>query len=223
MFTRLLSYIQRTASWPVIAGLLSAVGVLAFIMNGTDLPFSTPTIEEHSGGLRILDMRFFYGSEDVNRLFEALGTDGRRAYLTLHLIPDVLFPISYSLAFSFASAWFLVRLLPVDHPLQWLSLTPLLAGAVDILENLCLVVVNLSYPSRIDWLSEVASILTKIKFGFMPIGAVLLGIMAVLWFVRGRPSSQALEDTKQHLLPESEAPATVAGVRSQSRSTTTGA
>lgn len=182
--------IQNRASWPAILGLLSAAGALALIMNGTDLPFSTPTIEDHSGGLRILDMRLSYGPEEANRLFEALGTEGRRAYLMLHLIPDMLFPISYALAFACTSAWFLVRLLPLDHPLQWLSLTPLISGVADISENLSLAVANSSYPSRVDWLTRIASVLTKIKFGLMPIGVVLLSVMALVWFTRGRPESR---------------------------------
>ena len=174
----------------MILGLLSAAGVLTLIMNGTDLPFSTPTIEDHSGGLRILDMRFSYGPEEANSLFEALGTEGRRAYLMLHLMPDMLFPISYALAFACTSAWFLVRLLPLDHPLQWLSLMPLISGVADIFENLSLAVANSSYPSRVDWLTHIASALTKIKFGLMPIGVVLLSVMVLLWFTRGRPESR---------------------------------
>jgi hypothetical protein len=190
MLGKTLNRIQSGASLPVILGLLSVVGVLTFIMNGTDLPFSTPTIEGHSEGVRILDMRFSYGPEEANTLFEALGTEGRRAYLMLHLMPDLLFPISYALAFACTSAWFLVRLLPLDHPLQWLSLTPLISGVADIFENLSLVVVNSSYPSRIDWLTHIASVLTKIKFGLMPVGVVLLSAMVVLWFIRGRPESK---------------------------------
>ncbi len=174
----------------MILGLASATGVLAFVMNGTTLPFSTPTIEDHSGGLRILDMRFSYGPEEANRLFEALGAEGRRSYLMLHLMPDLLFPVCYSLAFACTSAWLLIRLLPPDHPLQWLSLTPLLSGLADILENLSLAVVNSSHPSRVDWLVHLASLLTKIKFGLMPIGVALLSTMLVLWFVRGRPPSR---------------------------------
>jgi hypothetical protein len=190
MLRRLLTHIQNRATWPVILGLLSAAGVLALIMNGTDLPFSAPTIEEHSGGLRILDMRLSYGPEEAIRLFEALGPEGRRAYLMLHLMPDLLFPISYALAFACTSAWFLVRLLPLEHPLQWLSLTPLIAGVADIFENLSLVIANASYPSRVDWLTNVASALTKIKFGLMPIGVALLSLMVLLWFTRGRPESR---------------------------------
>ena len=192
MLRRVLTWIQNATRWPVILGLLSAAGALTFIMNGTDLPFSTPTIEDYSGGLRILDMSFSYGPEEANRLFEALGTEGRRAYIMLHLMPDMLFPVSYALAFAFTSAWFLVRLLPVDHPLQWLSLTPLISGVADIFENLSLVVANASYPSQIDWSTQVASLLTKIKFGLMPIGVALLSVMVILWFIRGRPESKVL-------------------------------
>lgn len=173
----------------MILGLLLAAGLLAFIMNGTNLPFSTPSIEHHSAGVRILDMQLLYGPAEAHQLFEALGTEGRRAYLMLHLMPDMVFPITYALVFAFTSAWFLVRLLPLNHRLQWLSLTPLISGLADILENLAIVVANVSYPTRMDWLIHVASLLTKIKFGLMPIGVVLLGIMGLTWLVRGRPES----------------------------------
>lgn len=163
-----------------------------FIMNGTDWSFSTPTIEDHSGGLRILDMRLSYGPQEANELFEALGAEGRRAYLMLHLIPDMLFPVCYSMALACTSAWFLVRLLPLTHPLQWLALTPLISGVADTLENLSLVVVNASYPDRVDWLVHMASLLTKIKWGLMPIGTILLSGMALVWFFRGRPQGKPL-------------------------------
>ena len=54
--------------------------------------------------------------------------------------PDTLFPIGYALIFAFISAWFLVRLLPLDHRLQWLSMIPLISGLADVLENLLLVI-----------------------------------------------------------------------------------
>jgi hypothetical protein len=101
----------------------------------------------------------------------------------------MLFPVSYALLFSFTAAWFLVRLLPLEHPLQWLILVPLISGLADILENLSLVVSGLVYPNRMDWLVQVASLLTKIKFGLMPIGLVFLIIIVVVWFVQNRPVS----------------------------------
>jgi len=189
MLKKTLTFIQYKTSWPAILGLLVAAGLLMFIMNGTQLPFSNPTIEEHSGGVPILDMRMSYTPEEVYQLFSALGIAGRQAYRTLHLVPDMLFPISYALLFAFTGAWFLVRLLPLEHPLQWLILTPLISGLADILENLSLVVSGLVYPNRIDWLAQVASLLTKIKFGLMPIGLVFLIIIVVMWFVRKRPAS----------------------------------
>lgn len=189
MLRKILTFIQNKTSWPAILGLLVAAGLFMFIMNGTDLPFSTPTIEDHSGGVPILDMQISYTPDDVYELYTALGTEGRQAYLILHLVPDILFPMAYSLAFAFTAAWFLVRLLPLGHPLQWLSLTPLISGMADILENLSLVICSLAYPSRIDWLAQVASLLTKIKFGLMLVGVVLLSIIVVAWFIQKRPAS----------------------------------
>ena len=189
MLKKILTFIQYKTSWLMILGLLAAACLLTFIMNGTALPFSTPTIEEHSGGVPILDMRMSYTPEEVYQLFSALGIAGRQAYRTLHLVPDMLFPISYALLFAFTGAWFLVRLLPLEHPLQWLILTPLISGLADILENLSLVVSGLAYPNRMDWMAQIASLLTKIKFGLMPVGAVFLIIIMVVWFIRKRPAS----------------------------------
>jgi len=189
MLKKTLTFIQYKTSWLTILGLLAVAGLLGFIMNGTGLPFSTPTIEEHSGGVPILDMRLSYTPEEAYHLFTTLGAAGRQAYRILHLVPDILFPISYALLFAFTSAWFLVRLLPLDHPLQWLSLTPLISGLADILENLSLVISSLAYPSRIDWLVQIASLLTKIKFALMPVGVVFLIVIVVVWFIRKRPAS----------------------------------
>jgi len=188
MFKKIITFTQYKTSWLTILGLLATAGLLTFIMNGTALSFSTPTIEAHSGGVPILDMRMSYTPEEAYQLFAALGTAGRQAYRTLHLVPDMLFPISYALLFAFTGAWFLVRLLPLEHPLQWLILTPLISGLADILENLSLVVSGLVYPNRMDWLVQVASLLTKIKFGLMPVGVVFLIIIVVVWFVQNRPT-----------------------------------
>ncbi|KAA3642714.1 MAG: hypothetical protein DWQ07_19490 [Chloroflexi bacterium] len=197
MLKKILTFIQYKSSWLTILGLLAATGLLMFLMNGTELPFSNPTIEEHSGGVPILDMRWSYTPEEAYQLFTALGTAGRQAYRMLHLVPDTLFPIGYALAFAFTSAWFLVRLLPLDHPLQWLSLIPLISGLADVLENFSLVICSLAYPSRIDWLVGFASLLTKIKFGLLPVGVIFLIVMVVVWLIRKRPASNVARESER--------------------------
>ena len=187
MLRRVLAFIQEETNWLAILGLLAATAVLLFLMNGTNLPFSSPTIEEHSGGLAILDTRPSYTPEDAYQLFAALGDEGRQAYRAFHLVPDTLFPIGYALAFAFTSAWFLIRLLPLAHALQWLSLIPLISGLADVLENLSLVIANLAFPGRTDWLVQAAFLLTKVKFGLLPIGVVFLSAIVVIWFIRKRP------------------------------------
>lgn len=189
MLKKILTFIQEKTCWLAILGLIASSGLMMFLMNGTNLPFSNPTIQKHAGGLTILDLRSDFDPDDAYELFTALGENGRRAYLALHLVPDTLFPIGYALAFAFVSAWFLVRLLPLDHVLQWLSMIPLISGLADVLENLSLVIANLAYPGRIDWLVRFAHLLTKVKFGLLPIGLVFLIIIVVIWFIRKRPES----------------------------------
>jgi hypothetical protein len=45
------------------------------------------------------------------------------------------------------------------------------------------------YPGRIDWLVRFAHLLTKVKFGLLPIGLVFLIIIVVVWFIQKRPAS----------------------------------
>ena len=187
MLKKILAFIQEKNSGLVILGLLAASILLLFLINGTNLPFSEPTIEKFSGGLPILDTRSSFTPEDAYQLFTALGNEGRLAYRFFHLVPDTLFPISYALAFAFISAWFLVRLLPLDHTLQWLSLIPLISGLADVFENLSLVFASLVYPDRIDRLVRVAFLLNRIKFGLLPIGLLFLIVIVAIWFIRKRP------------------------------------
>jgi hypothetical protein len=189
MLKKILTFIQNKTSWLAILGLIACSGLMMYLMNWTNLPFSSPTIQEYSGGLTILDLRSNFSPDDAYELFSALGAEGRQAYLFLHLVPDTLFPVGYALAFAFMSAWFLVRLLPLDHRLQWLSMIPLISGLSDVLENISLVICNLAYPRRIDWLVRLAHLLTKVKFGLLPIGLVFLIIIVVIWFIRKRPAS----------------------------------
>jgi hypothetical protein len=187
MLKKILTFIQEKTSWLAILSLLVASGLLLFLINGTNLPFSEPTIEKFSDGLPILDTRSSFTPEDAYQLFTALGNEGRSAYRFFHLVPDTLFPISYALAFAFISSWFLIRLLPLGHTLQWLSLIPLISGLADIFENLSLVFASLAYPGRIDWLVWVAFLLNRVKFGLLPIGLVFLIVIVVIWFIRKRP------------------------------------
>lgn len=189
MLKKTLTFIQHKTSWPAILFLLVITSLMMYLMNGTQLFFSNPTIVEHSGGLTILDLRESFSPDDAYELFTELGPAGRQAYMFLHLVPDSIFPIGYALTFAFISAWFLVRLLPLDHRLQWLCLIPLISGLADVSENLSLVICNLVYPGRIDWLVRFAHLLTKVKFGLLPIGLVFLTIIVVVWFIRNRPAS----------------------------------
>ena len=64
MLRKTLTFIQYKTSWPAILLLLAAALFMMFLMNGTRLPFSNPTIVEFSGGVPILDMRGWFTPDD---------------------------------------------------------------------------------------------------------------------------------------------------------------
>ena len=70
------------------------------------------------------------------------------------------------------------------------------------LENLCLVICNLVYPGRIDWLVRFAHLLTKVKFGLLPIGLIFLTIIVVMWFIRKIDLRVTLQVYRQQIFGE---------------------
>ena len=184
MFKQIIRRIQQYSTGRSILILFVTTVALAVLINASTLPFSARMITEQSGGLMLLDMHFSYTPNDAYKLLEALGKAGRQAYLTMHLTLDLVFPVVYSLLFSFSIAWFLKRLLPPDHFLQWIVLIPFIAGLADLIENVNITIMGLTYPTRLDGLVRLSSLMTTLKFGLMPLGVLCILICAILLAIR---------------------------------------
>lgn len=96
--------------------------------------WSAPRIEELSGGLRLLDMRFTgYGFEDTRAFIRAIGDEGVAFYLGVQLWIDMVFPpLLGSVLFLF------YRWLFPGWPGRIIGTLSLLSIVVDYLENAAL-------------------------------------------------------------------------------------
>jgi len=130
------------------------------------------------GEVRLLDLHFSYGPDQVYEHLSVLGAKGRIAYARMALTSDLLFPISYSLALSVALMLVLRKLFRTDSQFRHLSLFPFLIVIADWCENLCLAFVTLTFPDRADTVIVFASTSTSLKWilVILTISMIMLGI-----------------------------------------------
>lgn len=163
----MLGWLVRHSSIRLLLGLSAAyVVVFGLLIAGSD----------SSSGIVILDLRFNYDVATVYQVLEGLGEEGRRSYRLNALTLDVVYPLVYSLTF----AVLLVLLIPLDrarHPLGFIALAPFSIAIFDLIENACIAALVTSYPSRIEWLAELVSWATPVKW---TVAGLVLATIA--WF-----------------------------------------
>jgi hypothetical protein len=133
-------------------------------VNTLDLPLLVPRLRAMAGGEAILDMRPGYDAGAAHRLLEALGSEGRLAYLRMLWTVDLLLPALFTLFLWSAVSRGALR--------RWRWVT-LLAGAADLLENVAITSLLLRFPHLPGGLVSVASTLTLTKFSLYLAGVLL--------------------------------------------------
>nr|MDE0502239.1 hypothetical protein [bacterium] len=161
---------ERLATWRItVAALIGTVGCVAGLV----------WRQARLVGLDLLDGRGWYTPGEAAALFDALDrldASARGVYAATALTVDMVFPVSYGLLL----AVLLFRLFQGRAPLY---LLPLVLAFTDVLENVTIAVLALSYnggPSRLAWL---AAAFTLVKTGLIvaTLAAVSVGGMLWLW------------------------------------------
>jgi hypothetical protein len=128
------------------------------------------------------DARFNYSPSTLYTLFAACGQSGRQLYALSEVTIDLIYPILYTLLLSLLIRLTVIRAFPDSSVLKRLSLLPFVMLLSDYAENFSLLVLSLRYPSGMDWLAQMASLFTSIKWttlGFI-VGSILLGVVALV-------------------------------------------
>jgi hypothetical protein len=185
------SLLKRLATVPTLLAALAAYGPLTvfFLLKGPDRLARTMgytgeqsmfALDEHP-----------CSPEATYELLRDYGETGRRATIVLHLLFDMIFPVSYTLFFS--SIFTLLAHSTRTVPRLWRSaaVLPWLVGCSDLLENTGIITMACSYPSQRRLLAQLTSVATGLKRG-MIIPMLLLWLAGgVVWLVQrvgDRPS-----------------------------------
>ncbi len=175
--TRLFSIMRRLSSWRSYV-VITVLFCFSFIA-ATGRPYGTQELTDITGGLSVPDLSIRYTPQSVYSLLDAFGQAGRDLYLSRILPLDIVFSFCYLLFFAITLSLLLRHLFPARDELQGLIIIPVIGGIADIVENLCFIVVLLTYPGQHPEIIIFASVCTKLKF-VSNISAMLLIVLGLL-------------------------------------------
>ena len=158
---QLTTFLANNTSGKKVLGLFILTNVVYLYM----VFVTGPRTMHHANGLRLLDiMPTGYNLNDVNKLFDALGTIGRETYLTRQIPVDMIYPLLSGLTYCLILGYVLKKLNKLNTPFLYICVLPLIAGLVDYLENFGIIILLKSYPDISQSMVSIISVFTVIKF-----------------------------------------------------------
>lgn len=170
MLDRIHAFVGRIATWPAVA-LLFIGYVLCNLGFGarTDRLGSDPPL---------LDMRSWYTPENVQALFEKLGSTGRNFYAVTEVTLDLAFPFIYGALLAI-----LIYRLFEPKLARVLLLVPLIGMAADLLENAGVAFMGWTYNGSAPAMASVVTVFTLVKGVLVRLAMVVVlvgGVAALL-------------------------------------------
>lgn len=154
--------------------------VLTNIIYLTMILITIPKVVRFSGGMRILDMLpAGYNAEYVNALLNALGENGRNAYLYNQIPIDMIYTFFSGLTYCLLIAYFLNKLGKLNGYFFAICFLPLLAGFFDYCENTGIIFMLRSYPDNSVLLSQITNVFSVLKSSFTTIYFFILMILLI--------------------------------------------
>jgi len=158
-----------------------AVSAFLFIITIAIIPSLQGTMIE-DGGAESPDLSFYYSTDDLYRMAESYGAEGRSEYIRMRFTFDLVFPLIYG-GFLFSGIGWLFN--PESQELRkWkINRLPLFGVLFDYLENIATSVVMWRYPERTPILDTAATLFTPVKWILISICFVLIlvGLIRLLF------------------------------------------
>jgi hypothetical protein len=177
--------LTRFSTWMIekSTGKTTIVTLVVFILfTALVLPSQAAKAEENTNTAESPDTSFFYTAQDLYRMAEEYGEEGRAAYILARFTFDVIWPVVYTVFLLTAVSWLGGRLFS-DSKWAYLNLVPLLGALFDFLENIGASIVFARFPEQTFLLDTLTPVFTLLKWVFICGSFILLIIeaVAVLW------------------------------------------
>lgn len=152
--------LDRWATGRIILALTAGFVLFSAVV----FPAVVERIEAYSGGVGPLDVEFSFSAQEAYSRIEAYGPEGRQLYAWVEATLDVAFPLIAASLLSLLILFLLRRAFPDSRTIRRLALVPFGTLAADLLENTGILVLLLSYPTRLDELAELTSLVVSAKW-----------------------------------------------------------
>jgi hypothetical protein len=161
---------------------LSALAIF-LLFSALVLPGQSATSEANAGGARSPDTSLYYSADDLYRMAEAYGQQGREAYVRVRFTFDLIWPVVYTAFLSTAISRVYGRAFAPHSRWRRANLAPLLGALFDYLENLSTSLVMVRYPDQTAVVDALAPLFTLVKWVFVVGSFVLLfaGVAVGIW------------------------------------------
>ena len=117
-----------------------------------------PKVMSYASGMQLLDMMpIGYNLDYVSTLFNALGQEGREAYLYKQIPLDMVYPGLFAITYSLILAYFLKKINRFKARLMYLCILPFVVGLMDYAENFGIISMLSTFPK----ISEVSVTITS--------------------------------------------------------------
>jgi hypothetical protein len=153
-----------------------------------------PGLASSAVGPGPLDLLFSYSPAEAFARIESYGEAGRQAYAIGSLTLDTAYPLIYT-------ALFMVMIMQLTrgpesapNPREKLALIPLATLLFDLAENLSIVSMLMAYPQKHEWVAELASLFTSLKWVSAGITIALVIVLLVVWVVGFSRRSKLKDD-----------------------------
>ena len=170
--------VKMSNGWVVLLSLAVFIGFVIFV-----LPEQSARADDSANDAGSPDLSFTYSTGDLYEMAENYGEPGRTEYIRARFTFDLVWPIVYTFFLVTTMSWFYKKAFPVENIWQRANLIPILAMALDYLENVSTSIVMARYPVRTLVVDVLATVFTPIKWVFVGFSFIflLIGIAFAAW------------------------------------------
>tara|TARA_R110002096_G_scaffold332841_1_gene526849 strand:+ start:9272 stop:9838 length:567 start_codon:yes stop_codon:yes gene_type:complete len=176
--------IEKNISGKKVLGLF----ILTNLVYAYMLMVTIPKTIAFANGMKLLDMMpAGYDFDYVIKLFNALGENGRKTYLTSQIPVDMIYPLLFAVSYGAVMAYFLKKINKLNTSFMYLCILPIIAGIADYLENTGIISMLNSYPNFTETIvntTNIFSVIKSISTSVFFIVLIVILILAVIKFFK---------------------------------------
>jgi hypothetical protein len=180
MFDKLYQSFRKSAK----TGNVLILFLACLVFTGVVLPWANGELKSVSNGITEADLPFSYSTEQIYKIFKSYGSQGREWNTLMQLTIYAVYPLINSILVSLLILKVYGKLALKDNFIKILFLIPAVALLADYIENMCLVLMLVNYPYKLEMVSWLANVCTQAKWIFLLTSIALAIIGALLLLIK---------------------------------------